>query len=190
LCHETQQRLVVVLPDSVRNYMTKFLNDSWMVDHEFMAPPQRGEWWATKTVSDLTLQTPLTVNPDVTCERAVSILKSHGFNQLPVVEADGTIAGMLTLGNLMQQVRSATSCDAIPCCFCCCVAVVKVLPARSRSASSCSRYVVHCRVFIVLFLFVVLLLLRYEVQRRVTPFMLCLSAHTNLTYITLYHCAS
>jgi cystathionine beta-synthase len=25
------QRCVVILPDSVRNYMTKFLNDDWMV---------------------------------------------------------------------------------------------------------------------------------------------------------------
>lgn len=24
------QRLVVILPDSIRNYMTKFVNDDWM----------------------------------------------------------------------------------------------------------------------------------------------------------------
>ena len=29
-------RVVVLLPDSVRNYMTKFLDDDWMIENEFM----------------------------------------------------------------------------------------------------------------------------------------------------------
>ena len=28
-------RVVVVLPDSVRNYMTKFLDDDWMAERQF-----------------------------------------------------------------------------------------------------------------------------------------------------------
>ena len=30
---------MVILPDSVRNYMTKFLNDDWMEDRGFIAAP-------------------------------------------------------------------------------------------------------------------------------------------------------
>jgi cystathionine beta-synthase len=30
------QRVVVILPDSVRNYMSKFLNDEWMHTNGFM----------------------------------------------------------------------------------------------------------------------------------------------------------
>jgi len=30
------QRMVVLMPDSVRNYMSKFLSDNWMVDNGFM----------------------------------------------------------------------------------------------------------------------------------------------------------
>lgn len=38
------QRCVVVLPDSVRNYMTKFLSDDWMIKNDFMpAPSNDGE---------------------------------------------------------------------------------------------------------------------------------------------------
>lgn len=33
------QRCVVVLPDSVRNYMTKFLSDKWMIEQGFMDAP-------------------------------------------------------------------------------------------------------------------------------------------------------
>ena len=37
------QRCVVVLPDSTRNYMTKFLNDDWMYQFWELAPcPQVG----------------------------------------------------------------------------------------------------------------------------------------------------
>jgi hypothetical protein len=30
------QRCVVILADSVRNYMSKFLNDTWMYENEFV----------------------------------------------------------------------------------------------------------------------------------------------------------
>jgi len=34
------QRCVVILPDSIRNYMTKFLSDEWMIDNQFAEAPQ------------------------------------------------------------------------------------------------------------------------------------------------------
>jgi len=34
------QRCVVVLPDSVRNYMTKFLSNDWLIENGFMEAPQ------------------------------------------------------------------------------------------------------------------------------------------------------
>lgn len=33
------QRVVVILPDSVRNYMSKFLNDDWMAANGFIDQP-------------------------------------------------------------------------------------------------------------------------------------------------------
>lgn len=33
------QRCVVLLPDSVRNYMTKFLDDEWMFERGFIDSP-------------------------------------------------------------------------------------------------------------------------------------------------------
>ena len=29
-------RVVVIFPDSIRNYLSKFVQDDWMVDHGFM----------------------------------------------------------------------------------------------------------------------------------------------------------
>ena len=30
------QKCLVILPDSIRNYLTKFADDTWMTDHEFI----------------------------------------------------------------------------------------------------------------------------------------------------------
>lgn len=35
------KRVVVMLPDSVRNYMSKFLNDDWMVESGFFDAVRR-----------------------------------------------------------------------------------------------------------------------------------------------------
>ena len=46
------QRCVVVLPDSSRNYMSKFLDDEWLVAHNIEPPSllTKGatEWWADR----------------------------------------------------------------------------------------------------------------------------------------------
>ena len=75
------QTCVVILPDSVRNYMTKALSDDWMVDHAFVDnkiifPKNfQGSWWADKKVKDLKLNSPLTITSDVTCKDAIALLK-------------------------------------------------------------------------------------------------------------------
>ena len=33
-------RVVVILPDSVRNYMTKYLSDEWMIEKGFLSPSE------------------------------------------------------------------------------------------------------------------------------------------------------
>jgi cystathionine beta-synthase len=97
------KRVVVLLPDSVRNYMTKFLNDDWMIDNGFMQSPatsESGQWWFNQTVGALTLPVPFTVNPTLSCKDAIEIMKEHGFDQLPVVDENSNVSGMITEGNL------------------------------------------------------------------------------------------
>ena len=53
----SDQRCVVILPDGVRNYMTKFLSDSWMKERDFIEDPERdGHWWEFKSWSYKCLQ--------------------------------------------------------------------------------------------------------------------------------------
>lgn len=100
------QRCVVILADSIRNYMTKHLNDGWMVDNRFMAPveePGDKEWWFDLAVSSLPQKFPMTLSPGLTCGDAVDIMKQEGFDQMPVIGEDGSVIGMVTEANVLSQ---------------------------------------------------------------------------------------
>ncbi|XP_053773413.1 cystathionine beta-synthase isoform X2 [Desmodus rotundus] len=99
------QRCVVILPDSVRNYMSKFLSDKWMLQKRFLKEEDisvKKPWWWHLTVQELSLSAPLTVLPTVTCEHTIEILREKGFDQAPVVDESGAILGMVTLGNMLS----------------------------------------------------------------------------------------
>jgi hypothetical protein len=72
-----------------------------MIDNGFMEDKSAHttEWWSTRPVSDLKLHAPMTVQPSLSCVQCIDILKTHGFDQLPVVSADGEILGMVWLGS-------------------------------------------------------------------------------------------
>ncbi|XP_077851688.1 cystathionine beta-synthase isoform X7 [Macaca mulatta] len=100
------QRCVVILPDSVRNYMTKFLSDRWMLQKGFLKEEdlmEKKPWWWHLRVQELSLSAPLTVLPTVSCEHTIEILREKGFDQAPVVDEAGVILGMVTLGNMLSS---------------------------------------------------------------------------------------
>jgi cystathionine beta-synthase len=67
------QKCVVVLPDSVRNYMTKYLSDPWMIERDFMEADvpsdSLNQWWWNLKVSSLDLNAPMTVEPHLKCQQ-------------------------------------------------------------------------------------------------------------------------
>jgi cystathionine beta-synthase len=102
------QRCVIILPDSVRNYMSKALSDDWMGDHGFVdgdiiKAKDYQSWWATKKVYDMPINTPLTITSDVSCKEAISLLKQEGFDMVPVLD-DGDVVGVVTEGNMINQI--------------------------------------------------------------------------------------
>ena len=107
---EAGKRVVIILPDSVRNYMTKALSDDWMGDHGFVdgqvvQAKQYQSWWAKKRVSDLPINTPLTITSNVTCKDAIGLLKQEGFDMVPVLE-NGDVIGVVTAGNMTNRLLS------------------------------------------------------------------------------------
>uniref|UniRef100_A0AAY4BNH7 Cystathionine beta-synthase n=1 Tax=Denticeps clupeoides TaxID=299321 RepID=A0AAY4BNH7_9TELE len=95
------QRCVVILPDSIRNYMSKFLSDKWMFEKGFLTP------------EDLVVE-PDSAGAEPVCtthrsadghlSETITILKEKAFDQAPVVNESGVILGMVTLGNMLSSV--------------------------------------------------------------------------------------
>jgi cystathionine beta-synthase len=100
------QRVLTILPDGVRNYMTKFLDDKWMEVNRFTDEP-----WATGEVGDLVKrigrQDVITVKEAEHVGDAVGQMTKHGISQLPVLNDEGSLVGIVTetdvLGSLFAD---------------------------------------------------------------------------------------
>ncbi|XP_075983100.1 cystathionine beta-synthase-like [Anticarsia gemmatalis] len=92
------KRVVVILPDGTRNYMTKFVSDQWMEAHLFMDPPQHTMKWWNKPITDLKLahKYPL-LKKNVTCEVALNAMKHT--NIAVIIDDDGHFVGAVSKDN-------------------------------------------------------------------------------------------
>jgi len=102
------QKCVVLLPDSIRNYMTKFLNDQWLADRDIIQLQQEEKhWWYDEKVSCMELSAPLSINPSLSVEQTIEIMNKEGYDQLPVIDDNNQICGVATLGSLKSKVLKA-----------------------------------------------------------------------------------
>lgn len=109
------QKCVVILPDSVRNYINKFLNDEWLAERDIIEIEKEKLWWHNEKVSSLQLSAPLSVLPHLSVEQAITIMNEEGYDQLPVIDETGKIEGVATLGSLKAKVlkRKVNPTDAV-----------------------------------------------------------------------------
>jgi cystathionine beta-synthase len=102
-------RVCVILPDSVRNYMSKFLNDDWMKKRGFLADePKPVSKFLGATIKDLNLQNAITIPAAVSIKNAIDIMKTNSFDQLPVTSSSDSkhVVGLITLGGLLAKLAS------------------------------------------------------------------------------------
>ncbi|KAF3289605.1 cystathionine beta-synthase [Orbilia oligospora] len=99
--------VVVVLPDSVRSYLTKFIDDDWMVNNDFLTPDELEKPTTSKspyqdaTIRSLRLKNIVTIQVDANVNSAINVMREKSFDQLPVLS--GTrLVGLVTLGNLLS----------------------------------------------------------------------------------------
>jgi len=97
-------RVVTILPDSIRNYLTKFVDDRWMREAGFFEPD-----WAVETVADMLRAMPrrevITVEASQKLSEAVALFKNEGISQVPVVDR-GRLAGILTESDVLHALVS------------------------------------------------------------------------------------
>jgi cystathionine beta-synthase len=95
------KRVVVILPDSIRNYLTKFADDKWMRQQGFFKSD-----WEVGTVGDvvraLSRRDVISLDVNDKVSRATGLFKQHGISQMPVLD-NGKLAGILTESDLLHQ---------------------------------------------------------------------------------------
>jgi len=102
------KRMVVLLADSVRNYITKFINDSWMRDLGFLDMEGDQRIAGDKTVRDLGLSAVPAVTPETDIGSVLKLMTEHKVNGIPV-ESEGKITRFAELDNLIKKVSKGTA---------------------------------------------------------------------------------
>jgi len=109
ICRELGKgaRVVTILPDSIRNYMTKFVDDRWMRQQGFV----KGDW-EVGTVGDVvrTLGRKQVISLDINDKlgRATELFKEHGISQMPCLD-QGKLVGIVTESDLLHHLVSGRS---------------------------------------------------------------------------------
>ena len=125
--------VVVVLPDSIRSYLTKFADDDWLAANDLLPalePPSHPEAdaaakkqsarrpsdpYAGATIRDLRLKPVTSVLADSPCADAVEAMRDKGFDQLPVLApTGGKLVGLVTLGNLLSYISRGRATGKSP----------------------------------------------------------------------------
>jgi cystathionine beta-synthase len=95
------KRVVTLLADSVRNYLTKFLDDRWMRESGFA---ETG--WEEQSVGELVRALPpkrlVTAAPSDTVAAVVQRMKERGISQVPVLDG-ARVAGIVTENDLLTR---------------------------------------------------------------------------------------
>ena len=102
---ESGKRCVVILPDSIRNYMTKHLSEDWMIEHGFMELPSDRYPICSleQTLKDVTISPPTFLEHTSKCIDAVILLKHTGHSQYVVVHEDDKIVGVVSVHSMNDK---------------------------------------------------------------------------------------
>lgn len=109
--------VVVILPDSIRSYLSKFADDDWLAANNLL--PVAGQEttpsvpngdaadpYAGATIASLRLKPVTSVSATASCSEAVETMRDKGFDQLPVLSTASKLVGVVTLGNLLSYISS------------------------------------------------------------------------------------
>ncbi|EMC93261.1 hypothetical protein BAUCODRAFT_76372 [Baudoinia panamericana UAMH 10762] len=126
--------VVVILPDSIRSYLSKFVDDDWLAANDLLPPsppltapstphmeakdksgqekqssrPISRDEYAHATIADLRLKPIQTISSTQTVDEAVELMRDKGFDQIPVTSRSKTrrLIGLVTLGNCLSYLSS------------------------------------------------------------------------------------
>lgn len=106
--------IVVIFPDSIRSYLTKFADDEWMktngfeVEENNTAAKKTDDFLNQNSIKDLVAnKSPVvTVTLADTVGKTFELLQSNGFDQLPVLSSNGKLVGLITLSKILKSLST------------------------------------------------------------------------------------
>ncbi|KAK3825373.1 MAG: tryptophan synthase beta subunit-like PLP-dependent enzyme [Benniella sp.] len=113
-------RVLTILNDTARNYLSTLLSDDWLLEHDLMDEAMaksvayhRHEKYRAASVEDLQLPAAVTVPPAATVGYALDLMMTREFSQLPVINPTNRklmgYISLTTLTNLMEDGRAQES---------------------------------------------------------------------------------
>ncbi|CAL3971027.1 hypothetical protein PZA11_007397 [Diplocarpon coronariae] len=122
--------VVIVLPDSIRSYLSKFADDDWLAANDLLppsppttSPPSpvlesasvKKDPYHGATIESLRLKPVTTVLANTPCSEAIETMRDKGFDQLPVLApTGGKLVGLVTLGNLLSWISRGRATGKSP----------------------------------------------------------------------------
>ena len=102
-----EAHVLALLPDSGRSYLSKFLDDKWMLEHGFMersAPaPTVAELLRSKELEKGAIPALITISAQQKVGEAIDVMQRYSISQLPVVR-DGDPQGLAdVIGSLQDR---------------------------------------------------------------------------------------
>ena len=89
---------VILLPDSGSRYLSKVFNDDWMRENGFLDE-------SDVRVADVFSSRPLvSVTSSHKANECIESFKKHGISQMPVLDKDGKLVGLITEDELLRKV--------------------------------------------------------------------------------------
>ncbi len=96
------QTAVVLLPDSGDRYLSKLFDDNWMRENGFLS-----NGWSGNHVADLLNRSDridlVTAHSDDRMTAVIALLKEYDISQVPVIDAQGQLAGIVTEVDLLEH---------------------------------------------------------------------------------------
>ncbi|MGZ8692020.1 MAG: cystathionine beta-synthase [Gaiellaceae bacterium] len=100
-------RILAMIPDSGRSYMSKFFDDNWMLEHGFVerraATPTVTELLRSKRLEELDVPALITISAHQKVGEAIDVMNQYSISQLPVVR-DGEVQSLAdVIGSLQDR---------------------------------------------------------------------------------------
>jgi cystathionine beta-synthase len=100
------QVIVVILPDSGNRYLSKIFDDTWMRENGFFVS-QRSEETVDQVLNSRDPIRLVTAHPEDRLTEVVARMKHDDISQVPVVDAEGRLVGMITELDLLEHLMNA-----------------------------------------------------------------------------------